>query len=227
MEGSCCAPSPPQKTRYRAPGLAGLAACVHPAVNHAPIPRALLCAEPARSRPYHPRTHPHHPPTPAQAEKLRAKAQRPEAARSSQQLARYLYYLGRIRAAQLQYTEARDCLAQASRKVGFRARRGEAREPRPSPHHTHTPQRARTHTRRARHAQHTFARPPRPARPPQAPSRALGFRVEVAKWLALVRLLLGEVPERRELTAPELRSALAPYAELARAVRAGDLADFR
>lgn len=31
---------------------------------------------------------------------------------------------------------------------------------------------------------------------PQAPPAALGFRVEVQKWLVLVRLLLGEIPER-------------------------------
>ena len=53
----------------------------------------------------------------AQAEKLRSKAQRPEQARSSQQYSRYLYYLGRIRAIQLEYTDAKDCLQQAARKV--------------------------------------------------------------------------------------------------------------
>ncbi len=53
-----------------------------------------------------------------QAEKLRSKAQRPEQSRSSQQYARYLYYLGRIRAIQLEYTDAKDCLQQAARKVG-------------------------------------------------------------------------------------------------------------
>ena len=52
-----------------------------------------------------------------QAEKLRSKAQRPEVSRSTQQLCRYLYYLGRIRAIQLDYTEAKDCLQQAARKV--------------------------------------------------------------------------------------------------------------
>jgi hypothetical protein len=36
-----------------------------------------------------------------------------------QQLCRYLYYLGRIRAIQLEYTEAKDCLQQALRKVCF------------------------------------------------------------------------------------------------------------
>lgn len=52
-----------------------------------------------------------------QAEKLRAKAQQPDASRSSQQYARYLYYMGRIRAIQLEYTEAKECLQQAARKV--------------------------------------------------------------------------------------------------------------
>ena len=52
-----------------------------------------------------------------QAEKLRSKAQRPEVSRSTQQLCRYLYYLGRIRAIQLEYTDSKDCLQQALRKV--------------------------------------------------------------------------------------------------------------
>jgi tetratricopeptide (TPR) repeat protein len=52
-----------------------------------------------------------------QAEKLRAQAQRPEAPRSNQQYCRYLYYLGRIRAVQLEYSEAKECLQQAARKV--------------------------------------------------------------------------------------------------------------
>ena len=53
----------------------------------------------------------------AQAEALRSKAQRPETARQQQQLARYLYYLGRIQAVQLDYTDAKDSLQQAARKV--------------------------------------------------------------------------------------------------------------
>ena len=53
----------------------------------------------------------------AQAETLRSKAQRPEVSRSTQQLCRYLYYLGRIRAIQLEYTDSKDCLQQALRKV--------------------------------------------------------------------------------------------------------------
>lgn len=52
-----------------------------------------------------------------QAEALRSKAQRPETVRQQQQLARYLYYLGRIQAVQLDYTDAKDSLQQAARKV--------------------------------------------------------------------------------------------------------------
>ena len=60
----------------------------------------------------------------------------------------------------------------------------------------------------------------------KAPASARGFRAEAAKWLVVVRLLLGEVPPRAELAAPELREALAPYFELAHAVRSGDLSLF-
>lgn len=110
-----------------------------------------------------------------QAERLRAKAQRPEASRSMQQACRYLYYLGRIRAVQLEYSEAKDCLQQAARK---------------------------------------------------APTSAVGFRLAVHKWLVLVRLLLGEVPDRTEFTAPDMAATLAPYFEVAAAVRGGDLIAF-
>jgi len=125
-----------------------------------------------------------------QAEKLRSKAQLP-ASRSNQQQCRHLYYLGRIRAVQLEYTEAKACLQQAHRK---------------------------------------------------APAAARGFAVELVKWITVVRLLLGEIPEKRDLvpslsgagaagaggrpTAKE-RAALVPYTDLAQAVRAGDLDKFR
>jgi len=109
------------------------------------------------------------------AEKLRSKAQRPDAP-SNHQYCRYLHYLGRIRAVQLEYTDAKECLQQALRK---------------------------------------------------APRQARGFQVVTTKWLALVRLLLGEVPERSLFRAPGSRAALQPYFELANAVRLGDLKQFQ
>jgi len=51
-----------------------------------------------------------------QAEKLLTKTAFPEQA-SNTQLARYLYYTGRIKALQLEYTEAHRCLLQAQRKA--------------------------------------------------------------------------------------------------------------
>eukprot|EP01025_Chloroclados_australasicus_P038760 TRINITY_DN40049_c0_g1_i1.p1 TRINITY_DN40049_c0_g1~~TRINITY_DN40049_c0_g1_i1.p1 ORF type:complete len:538 (-),score=47.83 TRINITY_DN40049_c0_g1_i1:102-1598(-) len=107
-----------------------------------------------------------------QAEKLRSKAQRPEQSRSNTQFCRYLYYLGRIRAVQLEYTEAKESLQQSLRK---------------------------------------------------APSSALAFRVIVSKWLIIIRLLLGEIPERVGFTQPGMEVALKPYFELTQAVRSGDL----
>lgn len=61
----------------------------------------------------------------------------------------------------------------------------------------------------------------------QAPTLSLGFRITVAKWLALVRLLLGEIPEHSELTAVGMKDALRPYFELTQAVRSGDLTAFK
>ena len=60
----------------------------------------------------------------------------------------------------------------------------------------------------------------------KAPTSAHSFRATVTQWLVVVRLLLGEVPARSELVAPELHGALAAYLDLAAAVRAGDLTAF-
>ncbi len=57
----------------------------------------------------------------------------------------------------------------------------------------------------------------------KAPQSAQGFRLEVAKWLAVVRLLLGEVPSRSELAPADLRTMMTPYFNLARAVGRGDV----
>eukprot|EP00246_Nothoceros_aenigmaticus_P010561 TRINITY_DN27189_c0_g1_i1.p1 TRINITY_DN27189_c0_g1~~TRINITY_DN27189_c0_g1_i1.p1 ORF type:complete len:482 (-),score=105.50 TRINITY_DN27189_c0_g1_i1:255-1637(-) len=110
-----------------------------------------------------------------QAEKLRSKTQRSES-HSNQQLCRYLYYLGRIRTIQLEYTDAKECLLQAARK---------------------------------------------------APSSARGFLIQCNKWAAIVRLLLGEIPERTTFMQPGMMKALRPYFELTNAVRIGDLELFR
>ena len=109
------------------------------------------------------------------AEKLRSRVTLPQS-RSIQQQCRYAYYLGRIRAVQLEYSEAKEYLTQAYQK---------------------------------------------------APTGAKGFRLELLKWITIVRMLLGEIPERKELTQPEMRAALTPYFDLVQAVRMGDLTAFQ
>ena len=79
------------------------------------------------------------------------------------QLCLYLYYLGKIRTIQLEYTDAKECLLQAARK---------------------------------------------------APASARGFRIQCTKWAVIVRLLLGEIPERTTFMQPGMRKALRPYFEL-------------
>uniref|UniRef100_A0A2N9IWK6 PCI domain-containing protein n=1 Tax=Fagus sylvatica TaxID=28930 RepID=A0A2N9IWK6_FAGSY len=110
-----------------------------------------------------------------QAEKLRSKAPRFEA-HSNQQFCRYLFYLGKIRTIQLEYTDAKESLLQAARK---------------------------------------------------APLAARGFRIQCNKWAVLVRLLLGEIPERTIFMQKGMEKALKPYFELTNAVRIGDLELFR
>ncbi|OAY52295.1 probable 26S proteasome non-ATPase regulatory subunit 3 [Manihot esculenta] len=110
-----------------------------------------------------------------QAEKLRSKAPRFEA-HSNQQFCRYLFYLGKIRTIQLEYTDAKESLLQAARK---------------------------------------------------APVAALGFRVQCNKWAIIVRLLLGEIPERTVFMQKGMENALRPYFELTNAVRIGDLELFK
>merc|ERR1711993_64153 len=95
---------------------------------------------------------------------------------SNSEWARYLYYLGRIKAIQLDYSEAHKHLVQSLRK---------------------------------------------------APSSAIGFRHTVHKLSTVVQLLLGNIPERQLFLQPANKEALAPYFELTKAVRSGELDKFQ
>ncbi|MFS8016273.1 hypothetical protein Hanom_Chr15g01366611 [Helianthus anomalus] len=48
----------------------------------------------------------------------------------------------------------------------------------------------------------------------KAPVVALGFRVQCNKWAVIVRLLLGEIPERTVFMQKGMEKALRPYFEL-------------
>jgi len=79
------------------------------------------------------------------------------------QFCRYLFYLGKIRTIQLEYTDAKESLLQAARK---------------------------------------------------APVAARGFRIQCNKWAVIVRLLLGEIPERTVFMQKGMEKSLRPYFEL-------------
>lgn len=111
-----------------------------------------------------------------QADKLISRAPFPET-RSNNQLARNLFFTGRIKATQLDYTEALWNLQQAQRKA------------------------------------------------PQ--NSALGFRTVVQKFIVIVQLLTGVVPDRAVFRQPNMKDALLPYLEITQAVRVGDLAIFK
>ena len=156
-----------------------------------------------------------------QASNLVARTNFPEGA-SNNQLCRYLYYVGRIQAIQLDYTDAYSKLNQAARKapaegdtaLGFRrvvtkllviVQLVSAYTHAHTHTHTQTPY---THT----HSSH----PPRLSPSPSPLSHTQHTNTQ----------LLGDIPERATFDQPELRSALTPYLALTTAVRHGDLLEF-
>ncbi|KAF1816216.1 26S proteasome non-ATPase regulatory subunit 3 [Eremomyces bilateralis CBS 781.70] len=94
------------------------------------------------------------------------------------QVARYLYYLGRIRAIQLSYTEAHDHLVGATRKA-------------------------------------------------PTSSVAVGFYQASMKFLIVVELLMGDIPERSYFSQTKLERTLEPYFQLVKAVRGGEMQGFQ
>jgi len=61
----------------------------------------------------------------------------------------------------------------------------------------------------------------------KAPQKgAVGFRLAVNKLLVIVKLFIGETPERSLFRDPDLKRSLLPYFKMTKAVRVGDLAAF-
>jgi 26S proteasome regulatory subunit N3 len=112
----------------------------------------------------------------AQADALVAQTVFPQTAPNNQ-VARYMYYLGRIRAIQLSYTEAHDHLISATRKAPTSA-------------------------------------------------VAVGFYQASMKFLVVVELLMGDIPERSIFSQPKLENGLEPYFRLVKAVRGGEMQGF-
>ena len=96
---------------------------------------------------------------------------------SNNEVARHLYYMGRIKAVKLDYSAAQKDLMEALRKA---------------------PQKV-----------------------------AIGFRQQVQKLACVVNLLLGEIPERSIFQTAQYKKPLEPYLMLTRAVRTGNLEEFK
>ncbi|KAL4401658.1 26S proteasome non-ATPase regulatory subunit [Malassezia pachydermatis] len=135
-----------------------------------------------------------------QADKLVARAPFPRTKASNPQVARYDYYVGRIRAVQLNYSEAHAHLQQAIRRA---------------------PQQGLLETRSSTQ-QDSEKASTSPAKP-----LAAGFLQTAYKLLIIVELLMGDLPDRAVFRIPMLRAALASYLPIVQAVRVGDLSLFQ
>lgn len=58
---------------------------------------------------------------------------------------------------------------------------------------------------------------------PSSGKVAVGFRCTLHRLHSVVKLLMGDLPDRAVFREPELRTALHPHFRLAQAVRVGDL----
>jgi 26S proteasome regulatory subunit N3 len=171
-----------------------------------------------------------------QADKLVARAPFPRAQAGNGQIARYEYYVGRIRAVQLNYTEAHTHLQQAIRRA-----------PQPSSLTEEEEKQSATTTAASKgdkkgekeEKEDSSAKKDDAADVPDAYATlkaelkksqktpaGVGFLQTAHKYLVVVELLMGDIPERSIFRTPILKKALAPYMEIVQAVRVGDLSRF-
>lgn len=153
-----------------------------------------------------------------QADKLVARAPFPRSSASNPQVARYDYYVGRIRAVQLDYTQAHVHLQQAIRRAP------QASLPQESGAGAEGAASAAAPSAASKKAAAAEKKATNPVGQSQT---AAGFLQTAHKFLVVVELLMGEIPERSIFRSPVLRHALHPYMEIVQAVRVGDLQLFQ
>jgi 26S proteasome regulatory subunit N3 len=137
-----------------------------------------------------------------QASKLIARAAFPENA-SNNDWARYLYYLGRISAVQLQYADAHTHLEQALRKAPQNSAPGFIQAV------------CACLCGQCRHGMHGT-----PARVTYLMLTSRPPAPQTHKLLVIVQLLLGQIPDRATFRRPVLRRSLLPYRELTQGMHA-------
>lgn len=166
-----------------------------------------------------------------QADKLVARAPFPRAQAGNGQIARYEYYVGRIRAVQLAYTEAHTHLQQAIRRAPQPSSLTEEEE---KPSTTTTSKGVKKGEKEDSDAKKddseevpdAYATLKAELKKSQKTPAGVGFLQTAYKFLVVVELLMGDIPERSIFRTPILKKALAPYMEIVQAVRVGDLSRF-
>ncbi|OWK14613.1 PSMD3 [Cervus elaphus hippelaphus] len=142
-----------------------------------------------------------------QAEKLVSKSVFPEQANNNE-WARYLYYTGRIKAIQLEYSEARRTMTNALRKA---------------PQHTAVGFKQTSSATLLLLRCVWLSRSPVLSSPPtlrgSLPTAFCVTLCQVHKLLIVVELLLGEIPDRLQFRQPSLKRSLMPYFLLTQGVR--------
>ena len=167
-----------------------------------------------------------------QADKLVARAPFPRSQASNGQIARYEYYVGRIRAVQLNYTEAHTHLQQAIRRAPQPSSAKEEKAEKAM-----KPEKADTAGTKAAEGKESGAEKQSAGQDAQATLKAelakakkttpgAGFLQTAYKFLIVVELLMGDIPERSIFRMEMLKKALGPYMEIVQAVRIGDLSLF-
>ncbi|PWZ00259.1 hypothetical protein BCV70DRAFT_200415 [Testicularia cyperi] len=160
-----------------------------------------------------------------QADKLVAHAPFPRASASNPQVARYDYYVGRIRAVRLDYTQAHVHLQQAIRRAPQTSLPQESSSSSSSSSSSTTTGSGAAATAGSKKDDNEEKK--EVASPTGQSQPAAGFLQTAHKFLIVVELLMGDIPERSIFRTPVLRKALAPYMEIVQAVRVGDLQRFQ
>ncbi|KAE8226504.1 hypothetical protein CF319_g924 [Tilletia indica] len=165
------------------------------------------------------------PPLFDQADKLVARAPFPKSSATNSQIARYEYYVGRIRAVQLNYSEAHANFQQAIRRAPQLASLQQQYSQSKSKKVAASAQKAGES--KAEGGEDVAMDVDEGGNKPVSLPPAAGFLQTAYKFLIIVELLMGDIPERTLFRSEILRPALAPYMSIVQAVRTGNLSLFQ
>ncbi|KAK0553346.1 26S proteasome non-ATPase regulatory subunit [Tilletia horrida] len=173
------------------------------------------------------------PPLFDQADKLVARAPFPKASATNAQIARYEYYVGRIRAVQLNYSEAHANFQQAIRRApqlaSLQQQYAQSKSKKLDAQKASSDKPGSSGASASKDGDVAMAAGADEGDADKSLSLppASGFLQTAYKFLIIVELLMGDIPERTLFRSEILRPALAPYMSIVQAVRTGNLSLFQ